>query len=158
PGSPNSQTLREDRLMPRSPLRISLAALILAAVAGPAFAMPPVDAGERKALAGQPAALEIAPGAIALAGSHDARQVIVTGKYADGSMRDLTALADAKVEPADVAEVQEGVFLRPKKNGSATLVVSAGGKEARVPVTVTGMVRPSSVSFRRDVIAALNVG
>ncbi len=158
PGSPSltRRHCREDRFMPRRLSRICLVALLFAA--SPAVAAPPLDAGERAAVASQPSVIEVTPGSIALSGTHDARQVVVTAKYSDGSVRDLTAIADAKVEPAGVVELQEGVFLRPKKNGTATLVVSAGGKQARVPVTVADMDKPHPVSFRHEVIAALNVG
>lgn len=135
-----------------------LAAVFVAAFAGSSLSAPPTDANERKAIAGQPAAIDIAPGAVNLSGIHDARQVVVTGKYADGFVRDLSAVADFKIEPAGVVEVQEGLYLRPKKNGNATLIVTAGGKEAHIPVTVEGMEKTTPISFRRDVIAALNVG
>ena len=131
---------------------------VVPALASPAVAAPPIDADERAAVVGQPTVLEVAPGSVTLSGTRDARQLVVTGKYADGTVRDLTAVADVKVEPAGVVELQDGLFLRPKKNGTATLVVSAGGKEARVPVTVAEMDEPQPVSFRHDVIAALNVG
>jgi hypothetical protein len=133
-------------------------AIFLTAFASPAFAAPPVGAEERKEIAGQPTTLEIAPGDVKLSGVRDARQLVISGKYADGSLRDLTALADVKVEPANVVELQEGAFLRPKKNGTATLTATAGGKQAKVAITVDGMDQPAPVSFRRDVIAALNVG
>jgi len=132
--------------------------LLLAACATPAFALPPVDAVERRAIAGAPTAIEIAPGNVKLTGLRDARQLVISGKYSDGTVRDLTAFADTKVEPAGIVEIQEGVFLRPLKNGTATIIASAGGKEARVPVTVSAMETPAPVSFRRDVVAALNVG
>jgi hypothetical protein len=133
-------------------------ALLLAALASPAAAAPPADADERKAVAGQPAALEVAPAAVTLTGLRDARQLVVSGKYSDGTVRDLTTVADVAVEPAAAVEVQEGLFLRPKQNGTATVVVRAGGKEVRVPVTVAGLDAPAPVSFRRDVVAAMNVG
>jgi Protein of unknown function (DUF1553)/Protein of unknown function (DUF1549) len=144
--------------MPLASRRTYLAAILLTAIGGPVFAAPPVDAEERNAIAGAPTAIEIAPGAITLNGIRDARQLVVTGKYADGSVRDLTAIADTKAEPAGIVEVQDGAFLRPKKDGNATVIVIAGGKEARVAVTVAGMEKPSPVSFRHNVIAALNVG
>ena len=93
-----------------------------------------------------------------LTGVRDARQLVVSGKYADGTARDLTAMVEAKVEPAGVVDLQDGLFLRPVKNGTATVVINANGKETRVPVTVAGLDKPAPVSFRRDVIAALNVG
>jgi hypothetical protein len=126
--------------------------------ASPALAAPPGDDGERKAVIGQPASAEVMPANVALGGVRDARQLVVSGKYADGSVRDLTGVVEAKVEPAGVVDLQEGLYLRPKKNGTATIIIGANGKELRVPVTVTGMDRPAPVSFRRDVIAAMNVG
>src|SRR5262245_26121395 len=135
--------------MPRSISRLCLAAFALLAVATPTLAAPPLDPAERRAVAGDPTAIEIAPATVILAGVHDARQLVVTGKYADGSVRDLTAVAAAKVEPADIVAVQDGLFLRPRKNGAASLVVTAGGKEARVSVTVAGMDQPTPTSFRR---------
>ena len=132
--------------------------LVLLAIASPAVSAPPLEPGERNAVIGQPVSIGIAPGSVTLSGVRDARQLVINGIYADGSVRDLTAVVDARVEPAGVVDVQEGLYLRPRKNGTATLIVAAGGKEARVPVTVTGMEKPSSVSFRRDVVATLNVG
>ena len=128
------------------------------ATAAPAFAAPPVEAEERKAVIGQPATVEAFPQTVALNGVRDARQLVVSGKYGDGSVRDLTGVVELKVEPAGVVELQEGGYLRPKKNGSATVTVNANGKEVRVAVTVTGMEKAAPVSFRRDVIAAMNVG
>src|SRR5262245_34405983 len=135
-------------MLPSLP-RLRLVPVVCAALlaASPAFAGVPLDPSERKAIAGQPTALEVLPGEVKLAGIRDARQLIVTGKYADGSVRDLTAISDAKVEPAGIVDLQEGLFLRPKKNGSATLVITVGGKEARVPITVAGMEDVAPTSF-----------
>jgi len=131
---------------------------VLAATASPALAAPPIDPGERKAVIAQPASVEVQPANVTLTGVRDARQLVVGGKYADGTVRDLTGLVEAKVEPAGVVELQEGLYLRPKKNGTATVIINANGKETRVPVTVAGMDAPAPVSFRRDVIASMNVG
>ncbi|MDB5310812.1 MAG: hypothetical protein JWO38_5014 [Gemmataceae bacterium] len=133
-------------------------ALVLALTAAPAAAAPPVDPADRAAVVGQPAAIEVFPTAVTLSGARDARQLVVTGRYADGSARDLTAVATARVEPTDIVDLQDGLYLRGKKNGAAAVVVAAGGKEVRVPLAVDGMDRPAPVSFRRDVVAAMNVG
>src|SRR5262249_27970437 len=130
----------------------------LLALSGPAPASPPLDPKERAEVAGQPATIEAGPASVTLSGVHDARQMVVSGKYADGSVRDLTAVATARIEPADVGQLQDGLFLRPKQNGTARLGIAGGGDGGRVPVTVAGMDQPSPVSFRRDVISAMNVG
>jgi hypothetical protein len=144
--------------MPSASHRTYLAALLLCVAGSPVFAAPPVDAGERKAIAGSPTTIEVTPGTVTLSGLRDARQLVVTGKYADGTVRDLTAVADTKVEPAGIVEVQDGLFLRPKKDGAATISITAGGKEAKLAITVAGMQQHTPVSFRTNVIAALNVG
>ncbi|QJW94021.1 DUF1549 and DUF1553 domain-containing protein [Frigoriglobus tundricola] len=133
-------------------------ALFAAAAPATGVAAPPSEADERKVVIGQPAGVEVVPQAVTLRGARDARQLVVTGKYADGSARDLTAVVEARVEPAGVVDLQDGLYLRPVKNGTATVVVTANGGVTRVPVTVTGMDKPSPVSFRRDLIAAMNVG
>jgi hypothetical protein len=123
--------------------RHSLCWLFLATV--PSLAAP--DA----ALIGQPATLTVVPTAVTLVGPLDRAQVVVTGD----PNRDLTPVADYRVEPAHVASVQAG-YLRPLQAGSATLVIRAGTHTLRVPVTVQA--NPTAPSFRQQVIAALNVG
>jgi hypothetical protein len=132
--------------------------LVLAIAAAPLHAAPPVDPADRAAAAGKPASIEVYPTAVTLTGVRDARQLVVTGKYADGSARDLTHLTAARVEPAGVIDLQDGLFLRPVANGSASVTVTADGKEVRVPVTVSGIGSPAPVSFRRDVVGVMNVG
>ncbi|MCS6865608.1 MAG: DUF1553 domain-containing protein [Gemmataceae bacterium] len=121
-------------------------------------AAPPQGAEERQAVIAEPLRVEVTPAAVTLNGVRDARQLVVTGHYADNAVRDLTRVVDAKVEPEGIVELHEGLYLRPKTNGTATLLLRANQKELQVPVTVTGMEKPAPVSFRRDVIAALNVG
>ena len=135
-----------------------LLALLVAVAPSAVVAAPPSEGDERKAVIGQPAGVEVTPQVVTLGGARDARQLVVTGKYADGSARDLTAVVEAKVEPAGVVDLQDGLYLRPVKNGTATVIVTANGSVTRLPVTVTGMDKPSPVSFRRDLIAAMNVG
>jgi hypothetical protein len=123
-----------------------------------ALAGPPTDPTERTALVGQPIALHVEPATVTLSGRRDVRQLVVTGTYPNDSVRDLTSVVEVKVEPADVLETGEGLFIRGKKDGIATLTLTAGGQTAQVTVTVTNFETPQPISFRHDVIAALNVG
>ena len=86
------------------------------------------------------------------------QQLVVTGKYADGSVRDLTACCTLTAEVADVVRIGENGFLQPIKEGATTLIVKAGAQTARVPVAVKDFDKPQPVSFRNELIAALNVG
>jgi hypothetical protein len=134
-----------------------LVAVVCAAASPPVRAALPDTPAERAKAVGQPTALLVQPEAITLAGPRAKQQVVVSGKYADGSVRDLTAFAVLSVE-GDVASLYEGGFLMPRKNGAGSLVVKAGGQTARAVVTVKDMDKPQPVSFRREVIAAMNVG
>ncbi|QEL16218.1 DUF1553 domain-containing protein [Limnoglobus roseus] len=131
-------------------------ACLLCSVANLA-ALPPGE-GERKDLIGQPTGLEIQPNAFTLTGTRDVRQIVVTGQYANGQKRDLTAVVDVKSEPAGIVDVGEGLFLRGTKDGTAKLTITAGGKTATATVTVAKFAETIPVSFRRDVVGAMNVG
>src|SRR5262249_33770525 len=105
----------------------------------------------------QPVSLEIQPAEIVLAGRRAVQQIVVTGKYADGSARDLTHVAEIKAE-GDVAFLDGDLFLTPKKDGTAHLIAKAGNQRVRASITVRDFAKAQQVSFRNEVIAALNVG
>ncbi|MBY0524042.1 MAG: DUF1549 and DUF1553 domain-containing protein [Gemmataceae bacterium] len=107
---------------------------------------------------GQPVSLHVLPETIVLNGPRATLQIIVSGKYADGSVRDLTPFCTLQAEAADLLAIDAGGFLVPKKEGASTLIVTAGGQTARVPVAVKDFSKPQPVSFRNDFIASLNVG
>lgn len=131
-------------------LLIALPALCPAAV--------PSDERDRAGIAGNPSELVVATPEVTLTGPRAAHQLVVTGKYSNGQLRDLTPFATATVEPGGVVEVQEGLFLRPRKDGSVSVTLTVGGKTAVVKVSVSGSGDPTPASFRHDVVAALNVG
>ncbi len=137
-------------------LRSVLFTLIIG-TASTSFAGPPLS-GERSDLVGRPTAMEITPTAPVLTGIRDAVQILVTGVYADNQKRDLTHAVDIKVEPEGIVEIQEGLFLRGRKNGTANLTFKAGDISKVISVTVKGMTETKPASFRHEVVAALNVG
>jgi hypothetical protein len=118
----------------------------------------PSNPAVRSQLIGQPVALAVQPESVTLAGLNARQQIIVTGRYPDGSLRDLTPFAELAIEKSGCVEVGSDGFLAPRKNGTATLVVNAGGESARVPITVNSCESAVPVSFRHELIATLNVG
>jgi hypothetical protein len=137
--------------------RFLLAGLFACLTALSVSASVPIDAG-KAAVIGQPSALQVQPETIALSGGHAHQQLIVTGRYAAGIVRDLTGLCELTSETPAIVAVDETGFVTPKKNGGTAIVVKAGGKSVRVPVTVADLDKPHATSFRNEVIAALNVG
>jgi hypothetical protein len=138
--------------------RSFLSLTLLLALVFPARAVLPSEPADRAKIAGQPVALQVQPAAITLNGPLAMQQVVVTGTYEDGSVRDLTPFAELTAEAAAVASVDASGFVLPHKNGVTALVIKAGGKTARVAVTVKDLEKPAPVSFRHHLIASLNVG
>ncbi len=118
----------------------------------------PTDPAARAKIIGTPKSLLVQPDKLTLTGTRATAQPVVTGVYADGTVRDLTHLADIKVDGDAIVAIDAERFITPKKNGAGTLTISAGGQSVKLPVVVENLDKPIPVSFRNDVIAALNVG
>ena len=122
------------------------------------LASPPNDPAERAVLVGHPVKLIVEPAEFVLSGPRDVRQLVVTGVDADGRQRDLTALVSFGSSDAKIATVEAGGFVRSLADGAATISVKAGQLEASAKVTIKDFTKPKPVSFRHDVVAAMNVG
>jgi len=152
-----SAVLRSQRRL--VPIKNAAFGLVLTlGLVAPAQSAAPAKDGDRAKAVGQPVALTVQPAAVQLTGPHSMQQLILTGRYADGNVRDLTALCDVTIETPGVIDMEESLFLQPKKNGATALLIKAGGQSVRVPVTVSAFEKPQPVSFRREMIAVLNVG
>ena len=80
-----------------------------------------------------PERLSVEPAEIRLDGGDARQQVAVTGHFADGSVRDLTAEARFAVEPAGVADGLDGRRGHARRRTArARLRVEAGGQAAEV--------------------------
>ena len=134
------------------------AAFVAFVVCPLALAGVPTDPADRAAAVGQPVKLVVTPPAVTLTGPRDVRQLVVTGEYSNGQVRDLTHLVKVAANPSGVVQVGEGLFLRGMKDGAATLTLTAGGKAATVAVTVKESAATKPVSFRHEVVAVMNVG
>src|SRR5207247_573309 len=80
---------------------------------------------------------------------------LVTGRYSDGNLRDLTAQAKLSTADPGVAVLKEGA-VRPAGDGSTTVSASvSGAAPASAPVTVREAATQAPISFRNDVVPAL---
>lgn len=102
--------------------------------------------------------LTVQPSSVRLAGPRSMQQMIVTGRCANGSVRDVTPFCEMHSAAPAVAAVADGGLLQACSNGATTLTIRAGSQTVTVPVTVSGCESPPLVSFRHDVMAALGVG
>lgn len=126
------------------------ASLLLALTTLGAAPVPPDEVGN-------PVALAIWPTAIVLEGPRSTQQVLVTGRYANGSERDLTRSCTWRLEASDIAELRPQGLLVPHRDGSTTLVARVGSVEARASVHVRNFALPQPVSFRREVMPVLSI-
>jgi hypothetical protein len=113
------------------------------------------DEGQAAAI-GDPASATITPDAPPLLGRRATSQLIVTGRYPDGSVRDLTRAVEWVSLDPEVAAVSPKGRVVPRKNGTAVIVARGGSLELKTSVKVERMDLPSPVSFRRDVVPALS--
>ena len=135
-----------------------LAGLIVAYASGSSLlAAVPTEPAKIAPLVGQPTGLAVQPESITLTGPRALQQIVVTGKYADGTVRDLTPFCeiDARGRRRRNDRGRTGAAQEERHHQP---VVKAGGQTAKVPVVVKDFDKPQPVSFRHELIAALNVG
>ena len=137
--SPQANGRRSPRLARSSPTRDSLTGGLLQAL--------PREEHLIRSLKLEPASLQIQ-------NAYDERRVLVLGVTENNQLLDLTAQATFKPSDARV-EVDAQGYVHPKEQGASEIVVSAAGREAKLPVTVEAATTPP-VRFVRDVMPILS--
>lgn len=127
---------------------IVLCAAASCAVAADELPLEPINVG-------QPVRLEVFPPAIQLVDPRSRMHLVVTGHYADGSVQDLTRAAQFATSNAAVVTL-EGAVALPKQDGTADIVISAGGQEVKATAEVAAQATPRPVSFEWETLAALS--
>src|SRR5215831_5049098 len=85
--------------------RIVLSLALLLVAGAPVRAALPNDAAKKSAAVGQPASLLAQPPSVTLVGPRAMEQVVITGRYADGTVRDLTPFCEWSVDSGDIISV-----------------------------------------------------
>ena len=142
--------------------RVGLGSLAVAVLVGLSFVSATAFGGDTTEpagpvgpkLVGQPTAIDVLPKKIELVGGRARQQILVTGLYATGQVRDLSRVVRVTSSNPDVVAVEGSVAL-PRSNGTATLALRTGGQEASIEVEVRGLETPALVSFKNEVIATL---
>jgi Protein of unknown function (DUF1549)/Protein of unknown function (DUF1553) len=92
-------------------------------------------------------------GAFTLAGRDAWQQILVTGQYSGGPVRDLTRAVTYQAAPADVVKIEPGGLVRPVKEGKATITVKApGGVTGKVDVVVSNIAEDLPINFPNQVV------
>lgn len=138
-------------------MRFALRTLTIAAIltAAPQFAttVSAAEKGETETLK----SLKIAPGNITLSDRRAQQQLVIDGTYTAGkatTSRDVTHRVRVTSSNPRVALVN-GSMIYPVGDGSAVITASLGNIETTVEVTVRNYEKPSPVSFKNEMLAAL---
>ena len=136
------------------------AALLLAALV-PAFLNaqePPAkpkapglgDPGQLTAIAVETGRLK--DGVVTISGRDAGQQIVVTGQYATGQLRDLSPKATYEVSPAGIVNVDVTGLITPIAEGEATVhVVGAPGIDGNIKVKVTNLVTDLAINFANQI-------
>jgi mono/diheme cytochrome c family protein len=127
-----------------------------------ALSLPSALANGRRS--GPPAA-KPTPSITALAFSSRQSKIVLQGPYSEayplvetrdstGRVKDVTDQVAWSLSDPSVAAMEEGA-LRPKKDGSATLIARLKDRTARIPVQVTGLAQAAPPRFITDVLPVL---
>ena len=130
-------------------------ALIVAMSTAVMAAEAPTEAQEN--VGANLAAIAVSPARFQLEGPRSTQQLLVTGRYADGSLRDLTRDARYRLDQPGRLAVDADGLARGLANGAVRLTVSVGGKQVVVEAAVSGTERTEPVSFRRELMPVLSV-
>jgi hypothetical protein len=128
---------------------LAMAACLTASVASQAAETAPKKPPLPKVLS-----LSVQPAALTFENSRDVRSVLVTGRTKAGYLVDLSPVATLK-PAAGLVRVNTDGSLTPVKAGKTTLLVSAAGQKAVVPITVKSVASPP-ISFVREVMPILS--
>jgi hypothetical protein len=139
-------------------LRAALTVSVLALLARPGGAAPePKGLGDPgKLLSVRIETGRAVEGRFLLNGPGASQQLLVTGTYSSGQVRDLTRQARYSCTPAGVAALDRSGVVTPIRDGKSEIAaVLPGVAPARIGVTVQGMPGEPRVSFANEVVPAL---
>lgn len=101
------------------------------------------------------AELHVRPTSVLLDRPEASQQLVVWEFSSENQRIDVTREVQIHVAPAHVATVDDRGLVRPLSNGSATLMIVMGDLHASIPIAVTRMDNPESISFQREIIPIL---
>ena len=125
--------------------------LIAVAMSIPAQAATPKGLGEP----GQLIQMRLEPNndgkGVLLRGRDGRQQLIATGIYSTGQLRDQTRKVQYSVEPADIVQIDSTGHMTPLKDGRAVIKAVGSGVAAELPVEVTGLSNDIPVNFPNQI-------
>jgi len=106
-------------------------------------------------IVGKPAKITLEPSKLVLVGRRSRHQLLVTGTYAGGELRDLTSVARFTSSNPKVVVIESG-RAKPVGDGTARITAKIGSVAAAVDVVVKDTGKFIPVSFKIQTLAALS--
>lgn len=108
--------------------------------------------GRCVSLAGE---LQVSPAAVVLERPEASEQLIIWQRDSDNRPIDVTRRAAIRVEPAEVATIDERGLVRPLGNGVAKVLITVGELHTSISVAVKRLNNPEKISFQHEIIPIL---
>ena len=102
--------------------------------------------------AGQLQSLSAMPHQIVLRGADRYQQLVITGHFANGGVRDLTRQGAWRVVDPGIVRIERGGLVVAMKNGATDVTIEVEGKTVKVPVTVEDADREQSINFTNEIV------
>lgn len=102
-----------------------------------------------------PQTLSVYPSEIHLDAQRARQQLVITGRDAQGDIRDWTRFAHLSVAHPELAEIRQGVVY-PLAAGQTELIVQVGASRQSAPLNIELPTTPRRVDFESEVLVALS--
>ena len=89
---------------------------------------------------------------LSLRGKGARQQLLVTGKLADGQLRDFTHKAEYQVSPTGIVSVDSEGLASAISDGAATVTVNADGAQGSLSVKVEGATQNRPINFANQIV------
>lgn len=109
---------------------------------------PPVGNGGLNSVAA-------APTEIKLSDRDAVQQIVVTGRFENTGVRDLTTTATYRVSDPKIATVGADGYLLPVGNGATKIAIEADGRTTSVQIQVEGFDQERSINFANEIVPIL---
>jgi hypothetical protein len=127
-------------------------ALLITLVSSASFAVEPKGLGDPGVLDSLKVGPETADKSFLIRGQDARQQLVISGVYSSGQLRDHTHGAKYSVTPAGIIAVAEDGMMTPIKDGQATVKAAFGGKETTTLVKVNGVENQVPINFKNQIV------
>ncbi len=99
--------------------------------------------------------LVISPSEVTLQRPEATQQIVIHRAGDQGRLLDITRTATIRIDPPNIAIVDDRGLISPIANGAGQIVIQSDNERQTIPITVRRMDDPAPISFRREIIPIL---